>query len=1375
MKRGFSLFLSLVMAFGIFFGVPFTKTSFPFKSFIAKAATSGDLTFSLNTDGTSYAVTACNSSAEGEIIIPALFEGLPVTQIEEECFYNCTEITAVTFPDGITSIGDSAFYNCKKLTEINLPNSVTSIGNSAFDNCVGITKVTLPNNITHINDRLFSSCSGLTEIVIPDSVESIGYWSFGYCTNLTSVVVGSNVTVINEGAFQNCTALEAITLPDNGISTFWTAFSGTAYYNDENNWENGILYIGNHLIEAKKTIYGEIVLRDNTKSIAGYSFKDCSRVTKVVTPDSVDFIGKSAFQNCTGLTEIVIPDSVKSIGDYAFHSCTGITKVTIGSGLTKCETNVFYECSDIEEIKVNSTSGLNALKNVLNEKLVKVVLGGNVDSIPDYTFSECTGLIEVILPDGVTDIGEYAFGYCSGITEIIIPDSVKSIGEAAFGSCTGLTEIVIPDSVTSIGTNVFYGCTGLTKVTIGSGLTQYGSQTFYQCNNIEEINVNSDAGLSALSGYINEKLVKVNLGDNVEIIPDSAFCECTGLTEITIPDSVKSIGDSAFCDCTNLNDIKLPDFPIQIGEEIIYGTAYYNDEKNIRDNGVYIGKHFIVSKNTAEDIVVEEGTLSIAKYAFESSNKHITLPKSLKVISDGAFEYAEYLKNIFYAGTEPQWNEIEIGENNENMDIAAIHFAATTHTPGGDWYISDDFSCEYASGYKYKKCTVCGEECEKVNITGHLVTDNVCEYCNEQQYTYTLEDGKAIITGCNYITEKMVIPGIIDGYTVVAIGDSAFVEEKKIIKITIPDSVTSIGYSAFAHCVRLTEITISDSVTSIGAKAFFDCSQLNKIIIPDNAINIGKDAFRETAYYYNDSNQVNGILYIGNHLIKMRNNYSAELRIREGTVSVAEQGLYSPDGTEVRPEVLFIPDSVKYINEDAINIYSLETINVSENNEYFSSMDGVLFNRSATELIRFPMSIKGETYTVPEGVTKIAPYAFKDVYYVSNVILSDKLTEIGEYAFSGSRIRKVTLPENLKTINAYTFNNCTSLKSVVIPEGMEFIGEYAFKYCSELEYVFYSGTQTKWSHLNVEDGNTYLTNAVIHYEASDHTESDWIIDKAPTYDTQGSRHKECVVCSYVTSTDTIPVLSGFIYKEKNVNSYELSTYLGIKTDVEIPATYKNCVVTSIGNGCFKDNKNITRVIIPIGVTEIGYLAFMNCTSLKYVSVPATVTEIGMQAFYGFDGIMLCQEGSTAHQYAIDNGIDYVIPTIEEASSKSTIDFEHQLIYTSVSGCTDITEIITTPATMISLPVAKSGGDYFGTGSTITVFDGVRFMGDYTIIVKADLNGDAVSDILDVVEAERVANGHKIATEEQIYAANGEPGDEFCIEDYQFVVNQVLEA
>ena len=135
--------------------------------------------------------------------------------------------------------------------------------------------------VTSIDKEAFSGYSSLSSITIPDSVISIG-----------------------EEAFRECSSLTSITLPDSVISIGQEAFHGTGYYNDESNWEDGVLYIGHHLIRAGTSLDGSYTIKKKTVCIADWAFANCTNLTAITIPDSVTSIGTFAFSHCDNLSSI---------------------------------------------------------------------------------------------------------------------------------------------------------------------------------------------------------------------------------------------------------------------------------------------------------------------------------------------------------------------------------------------------------------------------------------------------------------------------------------------------------------------------------------------------------------------------------------------------------------------------------------------------------------------------------------------------------------------------------------------------------------------------------------------------------------------------------------------------------------------------------------------------------------------------------------------------------------------------------------------------------------------------------------------------------------------------------------------------------------
>lgn len=261
---------------------------------------------------------------------------------------------------------------------------------------------------------------------------------------------------------------------------------------------------------------------------------------------------------------------------------------------------------------------------------------------------------DIIIPStykgvAVTSIGDNAFSQ-SEIQFISIPDSVISIGSSAF-YLTRLTEIIIPDSVRTIGDSAFLNCKKLVSITIGKGIKELGRSVFTGCNNL--INITIPKGIT-------------NIGD-------MAFSSCSNLTSVTIPEGVTSIGMNAFDGCSALQTVNIPDSVTSIGS-----MAFFRCDKIIQtENGVqYVDKWAIGVESSIEEVTLRSDTKGIADraFTFRSSIINISIPESVISIGVVAFGACSSLEDIYFNGTQKQWEAIEKGRNwDESAGAYIVH------------------------------------------------------------------------------------------------------------------------------------------------------------------------------------------------------------------------------------------------------------------------------------------------------------------------------------------------------------------------------------------------------------------------------------------------------------------------------------------------------------------------------------------------------------------------------------------------------------------------------------------------------------------------------------------------------------------------------
>ena len=227
-------------------------------------------------------------------------------------------VPGATFNDGTTLTweevqlsenGDKYGYDASAISD-------TDIGEDAFYECSILTSVVIPDGVTTIGDWAFDKCTSLTSITIPYSVTTIGEYAFYNCTSLTSITIPYSVTSIGDSAFMGCTSLTEITVSENNES--YKSIDGNLYTKD-----------GKTLIQYTigKTDT-EFTIPSNVTTIGYKAFDGCSALTSIVIPDSVTTIDGYAFGLCYSLSSVTIGNSVTSIGNNAFDSCENLTSIT---------------------------------------------------------------------------------------------------------------------------------------------------------------------------------------------------------------------------------------------------------------------------------------------------------------------------------------------------------------------------------------------------------------------------------------------------------------------------------------------------------------------------------------------------------------------------------------------------------------------------------------------------------------------------------------------------------------------------------------------------------------------------------------------------------------------------------------------------------------------------------------------------------------------------------------------------------------------------------------------------------------------------------------------------------------------------------------
>ncbi len=329
--------------------------------------------------------------------------------------------------------------------------------------------------------------------------------------------------------------------------------------------------------------------------------------------------------------------------------------------------------------------------SISGDVVIPSELGGYpVVEISDGVFESFPNITSVFIPESVRTIGDYAFYNCENILDITISNGVSNIGESAFASCIGIESIEIPDSVISIGEWTFARCSSLKSITVNENNNYYSN---------DESGVLFNKNKTKLVQYpLGNEMTEYAIPNSVTNILSGAFNRCANLENIIIPDSVTSIGNMTFLLCENLKSIVIPDSVTSIGREsfeccfnltsvklsenltsidyMMFVSCISLKNINIPNGISYIGDGAFYQCKSLEKLVIPNGVASLLNGTFGDccALKSITIPKSVTYIEHDVVGCCESLTDIYYSGTEEEWNAITICEGNEPLLNATVHF-----------------------------------------------------------------------------------------------------------------------------------------------------------------------------------------------------------------------------------------------------------------------------------------------------------------------------------------------------------------------------------------------------------------------------------------------------------------------------------------------------------------------------------------------------------------------------------------------------------------------------------------------------------------------------------------------------------------------------
>ena len=1099
---------------------------------------------------TGYKLTMPNNP-----IIPALVDGMPVTEIGDGAFSD-SSLTSISLPTGLDTIGDNAFYMCQHLSSINIPDTVTSIGEHAMQYCFD-----------------------LTSIDIPDSVISIGAYTFFNCSSLTTVTLSANLASLSDYLFENCYLLDNLIIP-NSVTSIGKETFGFCTFSD-------------------------IIISDSVTSIDNKAFYYCTGITSIIIPDSVTFLGTEIFYSCTELQSAELPEDITIIPSYMFGECTNLTNIDIPDSVITIDDNAFYRSGLAGEVILpDDLITLGDFAFARCASITKIVIPDSVVTIGDGVFSQDSMLSDVTLPSGITIITESMFHSCGSLHSISLPLSVTVLGPACFTG-SGLTDFTFHEGITTISDWAFYLCTTLPQdIILPSTLTYIGYNTFNETSvlrasvlALEPPTLGSTPFHTNFIGFYVYRSVMAeyksewpSFVNKIFGLPFNVDFEANGGEAV---DSISDVTEGTILPDTTMAGYTFSGWYIDIALTIPYDVALV-DEDSITLYAAWTINQYTMSFDSGngeavDPIIADYNSVIVTPdeplydgHDFDDwyEDSDCTIPYVFTTMpSSNITVYVGWICYLTYDFTDGNEDEIIITGYVDGLapfdvripslinDLPVVSIADNsfsdfydfeTHTGLTSMFIPDSVTSIGESAFAY--C---------LNLTSITLSENLQNipdmmllYCfnllSIDIPNSVLSIGDMAFYGCQF--SEIEIP-----LSVLSIGDAAFMYCDKITEMDIPNSILTIGISAFESCTELVTIHLPESLDVISASLFKLCSSIETIDLPLTLTAIGDYSFSQC------------------------------------------ESLLSID----------IPDLVTIIGEYAFErCILLEEVEFSDNLDIISDL--AFSNCTSLDNITLPDGLSEILYaaffncdsltsiTLPDSITSLGNQTFDSCDTLATAILPSAITSIDYLPDMMFRdcplLNNVTIPSNIITLEDSVFLNCVGLSDITISEGVEVLGNYVFSSCLTLDNVTIPSTVTTFGD-GLFQWCQGLSSFVIPNTVTNIGESTFfdcinlssitLPDNLSFTEIPFGMFSWCTSLTHIDLPSNITVIGTSAFSASGLTEIDLS----------------NIII--IGTSAFSSCKMIT-VEIPVNVTSIGDYAFgqfdpITITDITvYANVPPTI-------------------------------------------------------------------------------------------------------------------------------------------------------------------------